>query len=103
MVGLARPFAANPDLARGLLDGSLEQLPAVERDKRLGPGLLSQNSPLTLVKMITMQGQVGWCVEQMNRMADKLPPNPGLGVFSAMIKMMRAEMKTAKARKFSAT
>lgn len=100
MVGLARPFAANPELARGLLDASLTQVPAIEREKRLGPGPLSQNSTINLVKMITIQGQMGWFVEQINRLADNQPLNPGIGILPAMIKMVRAEMKAAKARQF---
>ncbi|RLA09942.1 MAG: NADH:flavin oxidoreductase [Gammaproteobacteria bacterium] len=102
MIGMSRPFAADPELARGLLDGSLQQVPAIEQDKRLGPGFLSQNSRIGIVKMITMQGQVGWFAEQMTRIADNQPPNPDIGILPAMIKMVRTEMKTAKARHFQA-
>ncbi len=101
IIGMSRPFAADPDLAKGLLDGSLQQVPIIENHKRLGPGLLSQNSNIGIVKMITMQGQVGWFAEQMTRMADNQPPNPDIGVLGAMIKMVRTEMKTAKARHFT--
>ncbi len=102
MIGMSRPFAADPDLARGLLDGSLTQVPSIELTKRLGPGPLDLNSNIGMVKMITMQGQVGWFAEQMNCVADNRPPNPGIGVLGAMIKMVRTEMKTAKARNFQA-
>ncbi|MEL0083450.1 MAG: NADH:flavin oxidoreductase/NADH oxidase family protein [Gammaproteobacteria bacterium] len=102
MIGMSRPFAADPDLARGLLDGSLTQVPSIELTKRLGPGPLDLNSNIGIVKMITMQGQVGWFAEQMNCVADNRPPNPGIGVLGAMIKMVRTEMKTAKARNFQA-
>jgi len=100
MIGLARPFAADPELANGLLGESLQQVPIIERDKRLGPGLLGLNSPISLVKMITIQGQMGWFVEQINRIADRQPANPGIGVLGAMMKMMRVEKKTANARNF---
>ncbi len=100
MVGMARPFAADPEIALGLLDSSLQTVPVIEQQKRLGPGLLGINSPIGIVKMITMQGQVGWFAEQITRAANKQPANPDIGVLPAMVKMIRNEMKTAKAREF---
>ncbi|MBL4622576.1 MAG: NADH:flavin oxidoreductase/NADH oxidase family protein [Immundisolibacteraceae bacterium] len=100
LIGMARPFAADPEIARKLLNNSVQQTPIVEQHKRIGPGMLGLNSPIGIVKMITMQGQVGWFAEQITRAADQQPPNPGIGVLPAMVKMVRTEMKTAKAREF---
>ena len=100
MIGMARPFAADPEIAQGLLDSSLLQAPSIEQHKRLGPGLLGINSPIGIIKMITMQGQVGWFAEQINRAANNQPANPDIGVLPAMVKMVRTEIKTAKAREF---
>ncbi|HAC34321.1 MAG TPA: NADH:flavin oxidoreductase [Gammaproteobacteria bacterium] len=100
LIGMARPFAANPELASELLAGTLEEVPAIEREKRIGPGFLGVNSPLGLVKMLTLQGQTGWFAEQMALAAHNQPLDPDLGLLRSMMKMMRAEIKAARARHF---
>ena len=100
IIGMARPFAADPEIAHRLLNNSVQETAVVERYKRIGPGMLGINSPIGIIKMITMQGQVGWFAEQMSRAADMRPPNPGIGIVPAMVKMVRTEMKVSKAREF---
>jgi 2,4-dienoyl-CoA reductase-like NADH-dependent reductase (Old Yellow Enzyme family) len=75
MVGLARPLAIAPDLARALVAGTLDAAPAVQIRSR--------------VRRIDDALQVFWFQAQLHRMGRGLEPDLALGRFGALWRGMR--------------
>ncbi len=102
VVGLGRPLCVDPDLPRGLLDGSVDRAVAWERILRLGPGrLLGTASPLFLLKVINVQGQMAWFYQQLLRLAAGEEADPRLGLISALIRHNLGERRVARRRHYA--
>lgn len=98
LIGLGRPLCVDPDAPQKLLAGQTEELPAVERSARLGPGkLLGPASPLGAIRMINMLGLQGWFCMQLLRMGAGDDPQEKAKIFSGMLAYQSNENKTAKA------
>lgn len=103
VVGMGRPLCVDPDLPRGLLDGSVAQAIAWEQRLRLGPGrLLGSASPVFLIKLINVQGQMAWFYQQLLRLAAGDEPDSRLGIVSALIRHNIGERRVARQRHFAA-
>lgn len=98
VIGLARPFCTHPDVARRLLAGEIDELPAFEHRLHLRPrGRLSPASPWLLAKMVNVLGAQGWYYQQMERLADGHPFDPGRGVMRSFARYWWNDLTRAAA------
>ncbi len=96
VVGIARPFCIDSDIANKLLDKNLSETPMLEKTLQLGPGWLGLNSPFTVVKGINGWGQQAfWCLNLI-RMGEGLEPDTNLGVFRAFLQYQKNEKNAAE-------
>jgi len=103
VVGLARPLCVNPELPLGLLDGSIDEAVAWENILRLGPGrLLGPASPVFLLKLVNVQGQMGWFYQQLLRLAAGEDADERMGIVKALIRHNIQERRIARRRHFAA-
>lgn len=84
VVGLARPLCTHPDIANGLLDGSVDEAPSFEHTLNMGKGQFSAGSSNYLIKVAHVFGQQGWYYKQIARMGDGLAPDTRIGVGRAL-------------------
>ncbi len=87
VVGVARPFAVDPDLASKLLAG--DTAPLVEGDTAVG------------VRLFDDLLNLWWYQEQMKRMSLGKEPQPGLGKFGMLARNLGTVTKHVLARRFS--
>lgn len=97
LIGLGRPLCVDVDAPAQLLSGAITELPKWEKTLRIGPGLLSPNSSIGIVKAMNGFGMQGWFYHQLHRIADGEAPNRKLGVLSAFMKMQGLDGRMAKA------
>jgi 2,4-dienoyl-CoA reductase-like NADH-dependent reductase (Old Yellow Enzyme family) len=72
-IGLGRPLCATPDAASDLLAGRTDALPRPEASLRIGPGLLSPQSPLKLVRAVNGFAAQAWYYQQLRHIATGRP------------------------------
>ena len=96
VIGIARPFCIDPQIANKLLNKDISETPTLEKTMQVGPGLLGLNSPFSMIKGINGWGQQAfWCLNLI-RMGEDLDPNLDLGVFKAFLQYQRNEKEAAK-------
>ena len=96
VLGIARPFCIDPQIANKLLSKDISETPTLEKTMQVGPGLLGLNSPFSMIKGINGWGQQAfWCLNLI-RMGEDLDPNLDLGVFKAFLQYQRNEKDAAK-------
>ena len=96
VIGIARPFCIDPQIANKLLCKDISETPTLEKTMQVGPGLLGLNSPFSMIKGINGWGQQAfWCLNLI-RMGEDLDPNLNLGVFKAFLQYQRNEKDAAK-------
>ena len=96
VIGIARPFCIDPQIANKLLNKDISETPTLEKTMQVGPGLLGLNSPFSMIKGINGWGQQAfWCLNLI-RMGEDLDPNLDLGVFKAFLQYQRNETEAAK-------
>jgi len=83
VVGVARPFASEPDFPRRLLAGSQAPLPVPERGLRLAGGPLGPGSRSATLRAFHAQAATAWCYRQIERLARGAEPERGAGVLAA--------------------
>lgn len=103
LIGMARPFCTDPDVPRKLLQGEIEQAPQREHEMQLGPGLLSLDSPIQMVRGLNMFSQMGWFYDRIEKMSDDRALDAGPGPWKALVAAMRNDARAAKARRYQAT
>jgi len=86
VVGIARPFAVDPDLATRILDGDAE--PLDQGDTRVGVRLFDDLLGLW------------WYQAQMKRMAEGKEPQPNLGKLGMLVRNLGGVSKHVIARRF---
>jgi 2,4-dienoyl-CoA reductase-like NADH-dependent reductase (Old Yellow Enzyme family) len=96
VIGLARPLCVDPDFPARILSGEIEQAPNVEKDMRIGPGVLGPNSPIAMIKAMNGFARLGWYYEQIYRLADGLDPDTSMSALRALLAYDKTEK--AKAR-----
>jgi len=87
VVGIARPFAVDPDLAQKILDG--DETPLQQGDTAVGVRLLDDLLNLW------------WYQEQMKRMSQGEEPQPGLGKLGMLARNIGGITKNVVAQRFS--
>lgn len=98
VIGIARPFCTHPDVARRLLDGEIDELPAFEHRLHLRPrGRLSPASPWLAAKMVNVLGAQGWYYQQMERLADGRPIDPRRGMLRSFARYWWNDLTRAAA------
>ncbi len=97
LIGLARPLCVEPAGPNALLWDGAHMLPSVEKTLRIGPGLLSPQSPLALVKMLNGFGVQAWFRMQLLAMAAGQAPDLSLPVWRALSRYQAREVEMAKA------
>lgn len=96
VIGIARPFCIDPQIANKLLSKDISETPTLEKTMQVGPGFLGLNSPFSMIKGINGWGQQAfWCLNLI-RMGEDLDPNLDLGVFKAFLQYQRNEKDAAK-------
>ena len=96
VIGIARPFCIDPQIANKLLSKDISETPTLEKTMQVGPGLLGLNSPFSMIKGINGWGQQAfWCLNLI-RMGEDLDPRLDLGVFKAFLQYQRNEKEAAK-------
>ncbi len=102
VIGLARPFCVDAEIARKLISGALAWCPKQEDELYLGEGWLSPASRSRTIQAVNNQGQAGWYYHQIIRLSQGLPPEMDLGVFQAFCRHMTGDFRRALARKSAA-
>ena len=97
MVGLARPFCTDPDVAERLLTGEITEIKDWSEQIKIGRGLLSPTSPISFLRDLNAWGELGWYYEQIYHLADGNNPDYDLSGFKALLAFDKTEAKTAKA------
>lgn len=97
MIGLARPFCTDIDIAERLLSGEVSEIKDWQEKIRIGRGLLSPTSPISFLRDLNAWGELGWYYEQIYRIADGHEPDFDLSGFKALMAFDRTEGKAAKA------
>ncbi|MEL6980450.1 MAG: NADH:flavin oxidoreductase/NADH oxidase family protein [Pseudomonadota bacterium] len=97
LIGIGRPLCVEFDAPAQLISGALDALPRWEDRLRIGPGLLSASSPITMVRMLNAFGRQAWFYAQMHRVADGKPVDRSLGVLKTFIAMEGYDARMAKA------
>ena len=96
VIGIARPFCIDPDIANKLLSNNVSETPTLEKTMQLGPGWLGLNSPFSVIKGINGWGQQAfWCLNLI-RMGEDLDPDLNLGIFKAFRDYQKNEKNAAK-------
>ena len=96
VIGIARPFCIDPDIANKLLNESISETPTLEKTMQIGPGWLGLNSPFSVIKGVNGWGQQAfWCLNLI-RMGEGLNPDLNLGVFRAFLQYQKNEKEAAK-------
>ena len=96
VIGIARPFCIDPDIANKLLNNHVSETPTLEKTMQLGPGWLGLNSPFSVIKGINGWGQQAfWCLNLI-RMGEDSDPDLNLGIFKAFRDYQKNEKNAAK-------
>lgn len=99
VIGLGRPLCVDPDLPRKLLDGDAARCPAWEHKLNLGRGFFGPTSPLLLMRMVNIQGEVAWFYRQLIRLAEDRDPDTELGLIRALYRHLRDEQRLGRERR----
>ncbi|WP_374603822.1 NADH:flavin oxidoreductase/NADH oxidase family protein [Arenimonas sp.] len=98
VIGIGRPFCTHPDVARRLLAGEIDVLPAFEHRLHLrARGRLSPASPWLLAKMVNVLGAQGWYYQQMDRLAAGRPIDTGRGMLRSFMRYWWNDLSKAAA------
>lgn len=100
VVGIARPFCVIPDLPNQVQAGTLTELPAHEKDRRLGTGLFGRASSIRSMRTLNGQAEIAWFYRQLIALSEGREPDLGLGTWSALLAHFTDEMRVARRRTF---
>ena len=99
LIGIGRPLCAAADTSARLLAGTITELPRHEDEVQLGGGILSQRSPIGLIKRLTVMMSQAWYYQNLVRLAkDQAVLRPGQ-LFKAVLEYTRHDSGKAKALK----
>jgi len=96
MIGIGRPLCIDPTAANKLLAGELDELPAPERNFRLGPGWLGPHSANDLIKAANGFAAMSFFYRNIIRMADGKPTKNRMNLLGALIAHQLQERRDAK-------
>lgn len=96
VIGIARPLCTDPDTAKDLISGRIQEAVTHEKHLRLADrGLFSPASPVMPLKVINVIGGQAWYYQQIFHLADGEAVNLKLGVLGAFFKYFKNEISTA--------
>jgi 2,4-dienoyl-CoA reductase-like NADH-dependent reductase (Old Yellow Enzyme family) len=99
MIGIARPMCVDVDVARRLIDGSIDAARSYEQSLPLAGRWTGPTSPLQSVQFLNVQGEVAWFYRQLLRLADNMEPDRSLGILGALGRHLMTETRLAWARR----
>jgi len=99
MIGLARPYCVEPDLANQVLAGELHTLPEDEIGLSFGKGLLGRNSKIPSIRTLGAQGEAGWYYHQILRLGAGQAPERGLSLLKALVQHFTRDVINNQKRK----
>lgn len=99
VVGLARPLVTEPELARRLLDGTVECARRDEEHIRIGTGWFGPASSNPTMRGLNAQAQTAWFYQQILHLSAGEPLEEGLGGRAALVRHLRREFGLARARR----
>lgn len=100
VIGIARPFCVEPELAHALIAGESESLPAPERSMRLGPGIFDRASSIKTLRTLNGAAEVAWFYRQIIALSEGAEPDPSLGVWAALLAHYKTELGLVRRRSF---
>lgn len=100
VIGIARPFCVEPELAHALIAGESESLPAPERSMRLGPGIFDRASSIKTLRTLNGAAEVAWFYRQIIALSEGREPDPSLGVWAALLAHYKTELGLVRRRSF---
>jgi len=100
VVGIARPFCVMPDVPVRVLSGEVEQLPAPEKEIRLGPGILGSTSPVHGLRTLNGQAELAWFYHQIIELSEDRQPDFELGTWRGLVAHFKREFGVARRRTF---
>ena len=95
LIGLARALCVNPAAPRALLRGEPVPLDGLGGKLKVGPGLLSPHSPISLARTLNNYGAGAWYSQQVARMGAGLSPDPGIAFLPTLVRTLRGEKQKA--------
>jgi 2,4-dienoyl-CoA reductase-like NADH-dependent reductase (Old Yellow Enzyme family) len=96
MIGLGRPLCTDPGFPGKILAGETEEAPDVEKNLRIGPGILGPNSPFAMMKAVNGFARIGWFYEQIYRLADGREPDVSMSALHALMAYEKTEKTKAR-------
>lgn len=100
VVGLGRPFCVMPNLVKAVLNEEIDELPAYEKQLRLGPGFFGSSSSNRTVRTLNGQAEVAWFYQQIIALSEGRQPDTSLGIWSALLSHFAGEMSVVRRRTF---
>lgn len=102
LLGVARPACVDPIDVAEFLIGQTDSLPSWEETLRRDEGLLSNNSPLAMVRTVASFAGIYWFYEQLYRLSRGEPANlrrlPIMAMAGVMLHERGIEQKSKKLR-----
>ncbi|MEZ5894505.1 MAG: NADH:flavin oxidoreductase/NADH oxidase family protein [Parvularculaceae bacterium] len=95
--GIARPLCLDPDVPNKLMRGEMAAAPSWEKRLRIGPGILSPNSTIPIVKALNGFSIMAFFDVNLTRLAEGKTPKTEMAIFPAFIGNQMREAKKAKA------
>ncbi|WP_300379401.1 NADH:flavin oxidoreductase/NADH oxidase family protein [Henriciella sp.] len=99
MIGIGAPLCTDPRGVAKLLSGERERLENYSKTMRLGPGFLSPDSGIGLIKMVNALGQQAWNYLALLALSEGREVPQGMGLLSAYMKHQKRLKGQAKALK----
>jgi 2,4-dienoyl-CoA reductase-like NADH-dependent reductase (Old Yellow Enzyme family) len=98
VIGVARPFCVEPEIAEELLSDPNASAPSHERSLSLGPGLLGPRSSSPVLRGLNAQAQTAWYYQQIIELAEGRAPDLTLSPWYALLRHFAREWRTSRAR-----
>ncbi|MCP5207611.1 MAG: NADH:flavin oxidoreductase/NADH oxidase family protein [Hahellaceae bacterium] len=99
VIGLARPFCVDPDIAQKILDNTVVSTTRDEDDLNLGKGYWGAQSPSKTIQGLNNQGQAGWYYYQIVRLARNQAARPDFTARKALLWHLSGDIYRALRRK----
>jgi len=99
MVGVARPFCVDPDVAKKLLSGEIESTPSYDNKLVLGKGFWGPTSKSKTMQAFNNQCQAGWYYRHIIDLSEGKRPDVQLSARKAFFKHMINDFKLTMTRR----
>ncbi|MES1945256.1 oxidoreductase FAD/FMN-binding protein [Salinisphaera sp. PC39] len=93
IIGMGRPMCGDPEIARKLLAGEVEEAPRYEQSLKVMSG--NQQNPLVRLWPLQVFGQQAWYYMQLFRLARGEDPKPSLKPLACFLRWQNDELLSA--------